>query len=197
MAYASRSGRARTNARDPRAHAICDRCGFRYNHQDLSWQMDWAGAKLTNLRILVCRSCTDMPQEQNRAIVITADPIPIVNARPEFFGQDEGPIGKQYSPTGYPNQLLFLVQLSNIGALPYLPKSPPSGGGAYWNDGNVLSVTAGGLYPLPTVLSLIAGTYWNNGGVVSVTPGAGTVIPLSMPLYKNLLWNNGGVICIS
>ena len=89
MAYGSISGRARTNARAPQAHAICDRCGFRYNHVDLRWQFDWAGASLINKRILVCNRCYDRPQEQLRAIVVPADPVPIQNPRVEYFAQYE------------------------------------------------------------------------------------------------------------
>ncbi len=52
MCYASRSGRASTNASNPQAHAICDRCGFRYNHVNLKWQYDWrcpiCGARKTS-----------------------------------------------------------------------------------------------------------------------------------------------------
>jgi len=82
MAYASRTGRARTSARSPQAHAFCDRCGGRYNHVDLSWQTDWAGASMVNKRILVCHSCLDQPQQQLRAIILQPDPIPILNPRP-------------------------------------------------------------------------------------------------------------------
>lgn len=89
MGYASRSGRAVTSSRNPRAHAICDRCGFRYNHDRLRFQMDWAGASMVNKRILVCESCYDMPQEQLRAIVLPADPMPIANPRVENFIQAE------------------------------------------------------------------------------------------------------------
>lgn len=85
MAYASRSGRARTSAKSPQAHAICDRCGFRYNHVNLKWQFDWSGASLVNRRMLVCNSCYDEPQQQLRAIVIPADPVPIQNPRIEYF----------------------------------------------------------------------------------------------------------------
>ena len=85
MGYASRSGRARTNASSPQAHAICDRCGFRYNWIDLKWQYDWRGAALQNLYILVCNRCTDTPQEQLRAIVVPADPTPIIQARVQDF----------------------------------------------------------------------------------------------------------------
>ena len=89
MGYASRSGRARTSATNPQAHAICDRCAFRYNHVDLKWQYDWAGASLINKRILVCNTCYDEPQQQLRAIIIPADPVPIVNPRVEPYAWDE------------------------------------------------------------------------------------------------------------
>ena len=89
MAYESQAGRARTNARNPQAHAICDRCGFRYNMVSLKWQFDWRGSQLTNTRILVCNDCLDTPQEQQRTITIPADPQPILNARPENFQDAE------------------------------------------------------------------------------------------------------------
>lgn len=85
MGYASQAGRARTSARNPQAHAICDRCGFRYNHVDLRWQFDWRGTSLQNIRLLVCNSCYDEPQNQLRAIVLPADPMPIVNPRVQDF----------------------------------------------------------------------------------------------------------------
>lgn len=85
MGYASQSGRARTSARGPQAHAICDRCGFRYNHVNLRWQFDWRGASLQNLRLLVCRTCEDTAQTQLRAIVVPADPMPIQNPRVQDF----------------------------------------------------------------------------------------------------------------
>lgn len=85
MAYASQAGRARTNPKSPQAHAICDRCGFRYNHVDLKWQYDWRGTSLQNIKLLVCDTCYDVPQEQLRAIVIPADPTPIMNPRTEDF----------------------------------------------------------------------------------------------------------------
>lgn len=89
MAYASLSGRARTNPSNPQAHAICDRCGFRYNRVNLNWQYDWRGATMQNIRILVCNTCMDTPQEQQRAIVVPADPMPIDQPRTQDFAQAE------------------------------------------------------------------------------------------------------------
>lgn len=88
MGYASRSGRAQTSAKRPRAFGVCDRCAIWYNHDQLSWQYDWAGASLINKRILVCRTCYDEPQQQLRAIVVPADPTPIINPRVEPFAFD-------------------------------------------------------------------------------------------------------------
>ena len=89
MAYASQAGRARTNPRSPEAHAICDRCGFRYNHVNLRWQYDWRGAALQNIRLLVCNTCYDEPQQQLRAIVVPADPMPINQPRLQDFATAE------------------------------------------------------------------------------------------------------------
>jgi len=78
-------GRARVSSRNPQAFGICDRCGFLYNHNQLQWQFDWAGASLINKRILVCDSCNDAPQQQLRSIVLPADPMPIVNPRTQDY----------------------------------------------------------------------------------------------------------------
>jgi hypothetical protein len=60
-----------------------------YNHHQLRWQYDWAGASLINKRILVCDSCYDEPQNQLRAIILPADPMPIVNPRTEPLAYDQ------------------------------------------------------------------------------------------------------------
>lgn len=107
MAYASRLGRARVNARSPQAAAICQRCGFVYNRVDIRYQYDWTGTSLQNLRVLVCDRCYDEPQEQARSIVIPADPVPVVNPSPEFYTLDETSYptltpGATNYPTGLP-----------------------------------------------------------------------------------------------
>jgi len=78
-------GRASVSSRNPRAFAICDRCGFLFNHNHLQWQFDYAGAGLINKRILVCSPCLDTPQNQLRAIVLPQDPTPIDNARVQDY----------------------------------------------------------------------------------------------------------------
>lgn len=88
MSYASRSGRARTSPSNPRAFGVCDRCARWWNRDQLLAQYDWRGAALANLNIYVCRDCYDTPQEQLRAIVLPADPVPISIPRTEPFVYD-------------------------------------------------------------------------------------------------------------
>jgi len=110
-------GRATISARSPRATAICDRCGFMYNHDQLQWQWDWLqGPRLFNLRILVCQPCLDVPQESGRTIVLPPDPVPIRNPRPESYVLADNPV----SYLGYNPQDNFLPQppqAVNIGNL--------------------------------------------------------------------------------
>lgn len=89
MAYASRSGRAFTSPSNPRAFAVCQRCGIWTNRDQLINQQQWRGAALLPLYIFVCRDCLDVPQEQLRAIVLSADPVPITLPFVEPFLQDE------------------------------------------------------------------------------------------------------------
>ena len=80
------TGRASVSLRSPETHAICDRCGFRYLHSQLRWQVQWSGAKLQNLRMLVCtQTCFDCPQPALKTIIIPPDPVPVLNPRPEQY----------------------------------------------------------------------------------------------------------------
>lgn len=81
MAYASKAGRARTDPRYPSAYAICDRCGFTYNHSDLQQQTEYGGTGLITFNILVCCECLDTPQPQLKALALPADPQPVRNPR--------------------------------------------------------------------------------------------------------------------
>jgi hypothetical protein len=89
MGYASISGRAITNPDSPKAFGVCDRCGIWYNHCNLSWQFDYRGRSLANIRILVCDRCNDDPQPQLKPRIIPPDPLPIANSRVEQFCYDE------------------------------------------------------------------------------------------------------------
>lgn len=73
----------------PEAMGICDRCGGAYGLRQLAWQFGWVGTILQNLRILVCPTCLDVPQEQLRTLILPPDPMPVMNARPEQFLLDD------------------------------------------------------------------------------------------------------------
>jgi hypothetical protein len=75
--------RAKVNPQSPRAFAICDRCGFLYNHSDLSWDTQWMGNQIKRTGFLVCQTCVDVPNPTLRPIRLPADPVPILNPRPE------------------------------------------------------------------------------------------------------------------
>jgi hypothetical protein len=76
-------GHARVDPQRPAAFAICDRCGFQYNHRDLKWQTQWAGTQLVRTGHLVCPTCYDKPNQTMRAKALPPDPVPILNPRPE------------------------------------------------------------------------------------------------------------------
>lgn len=85
-------GKAQVDRRRPRAFAVCDRCGFLYNRMNLQWQYEWAGPKTVNLNLLVCDPCLDIPQEQLRTFILPADPVPILNPRPERYKLADNPV---------------------------------------------------------------------------------------------------------
>lgn len=81
-------GRAKTSTSRPVSYAVCDRCGIWYNINQLSWQFQFAGPRLQNLRLLVCKTCLDVPQPQLMPRILPPDPTPTLNARPEPFAYD-------------------------------------------------------------------------------------------------------------
>lgn len=86
------------DSRRPEAIGYCDRCNCRWYHRELSWQFDWRGPKLANLRILVCPVCMDEPYPFNKPIVIGPDPYPIQDPRPGYLAQQAGPAPPPFFP---------------------------------------------------------------------------------------------------
>lgn len=76
---------ARVNASAPEAWCVCDRCAFVGNRVDFTFQHDWRGNQLANIRVLVCPKCLDVPFENNRPLILPPDPPPVLDARPELF----------------------------------------------------------------------------------------------------------------
>jgi hypothetical protein len=76
-------GHAKLDPQRPSAFAICERCGFLYNHRDLTFQMAWFGNAIRSTRWLVCPKCDDVPNPQMQAYKLPPDPVPIANPRAE------------------------------------------------------------------------------------------------------------------
>lgn len=89
---------------------------------DLKWQMDWRGPKLQNLRILVCDSCYDKYQPNGqRTFILPADPVPVPNARPEFYVPDDQPlsaigVSANFSHPSYGNRIGTMIYGGGINA---------------------------------------------------------------------------------
>ena len=77
---------------NPRARAVCDRCGQHWQLGDLLWQYEWSGPRLQNLRIYVCPPCLDKPQINIKTFVIPPDPVPVYNPRTEKYTLDDSPL---------------------------------------------------------------------------------------------------------
>ena len=73
----------------PSAFAICDICGFMYNHRDLRAAVQWQGNQVRKTGHSVCPTCWDAPNPVLRATVLPADPVPVLNPRAEKHGPDK------------------------------------------------------------------------------------------------------------
>jgi hypothetical protein len=82
-------GRASVDPENPATWAVCDRCGMLYCLHDLTWQHDWRGNAMANLRLLVCSRCLDAPSPWYRSLVLPPDPSPIINVRSNLYAIDE------------------------------------------------------------------------------------------------------------
>lgn len=147
---------AAVDASSPKAFAQCDRCGFWYNRDQLTEQIEWGGMNLYSTQALVCttgNNCYDKPNPQLRTIILPPDPVAVQNARPPNFEYEEaGPIQTTLSEdvaqgavllpvesvTGFEVSMLVWVQLNNAD----FAKCQVTGVDA---DANVLSI----LSPLP------------------------------------------------
>lgn len=91
MAYRWHPKLSETDPDNPSAWATCDRCGFISCIKDMVWQYDFRGSTmLQNTRFLVCGrpTCLDIPNPQTSPIILSPDPLPIFNSRPEPYTVD-------------------------------------------------------------------------------------------------------------
>jgi len=81
---------AETDPDHPRAWGVCDRCSRTWNLDKLKFQFDYRGTSTpVNIRVLCCPTCLDIPNPQLTPNVLSPDPAPIFNARPEPYTVDE------------------------------------------------------------------------------------------------------------
>src|ERR1700689_5205868 len=103
MAWRPHPRRARTNSNSPVAWGTSDRDGFVCNQRDLVNQYQWRGLRLMPTNVLVHPSELDIPQRQLGTIILSPDPLPILNARPEQYPADE--IWPRLTQQGQPRYL--------------------------------------------------------------------------------------------
>lgn len=90
MQYAFGRGRKyrtqpKFDARDPRAIAICDGCGFLVQHSHLRMKKEYRGGSVpVPTGLMVCASCDDVPQPYFRRLLLRPDPVPVRNPRPDY-----------------------------------------------------------------------------------------------------------------
>ncbi len=73
----------------PRGHGTCDKCSQINNLSALYWQMEYRGNALMRTGFRVCDKCLDIPYQGRRPIIIPADPVPLLDPRPENFLLEE------------------------------------------------------------------------------------------------------------
>ena len=92
MAYRWRGRFFEVDVDNPSAEGICDRCGLRFNLKNLAWQYGYQGSQTPqNMRLLVCQrgACNDPLNDQDSPNLLSPDPLPVYNARPENYVLDE------------------------------------------------------------------------------------------------------------
>ena len=80
---------ARTNPSNPAGWATCMRSGFCVNQKDLITQTEWRGLRVMPTGTLAYAKYIDKPQRQLGANILSADPVALMDARPEQYPADE------------------------------------------------------------------------------------------------------------
>jgi hypothetical protein len=74
---------------NPEHTALCQRCGSPNNRVNLMPQMQWAGMGLIDTGYRVCARCLDVPNPNERTLILPPDPAPIFDALPIAFPMEE------------------------------------------------------------------------------------------------------------
>ena len=103
MAWRPHPKHSRTNARYPSGWGTCDRSGFVGQQKELINQVEYRGLRLMPTNVFVLPEYADIPQRQLGTIILSPDPLPILNARPEQYPADE--IWPRLTQQGQPRYL--------------------------------------------------------------------------------------------
>lgn len=131
---------------NPRARAVCDRCGQHWQLSELLWQYQWTGPRLQNLRKFVCPPCLDKPQPNIKTFLYPPDPVPVLNPRVEQYVRDDSPLSAVgaspnfFQPT-YGSRIGSLVGAGGINSALDGNKAKPS-----WQSATDLSSTINSSY---------------------------------------------------
>jgi len=99
--------RCPTNVTRPRYVGICERTGFKFYYDDLTFQYDWRGNSLVNLNILVGQPFIDKPQEQLRPVITGPDSLPP-------FPRPSPPSYETQAAGGVPGPLTAITPVSRL-----------------------------------------------------------------------------------
>ena len=80
---------ARTDPNRPEGWATDMRSGFIVNQKNLIAQTEWRGLKVMPTGTLAYAKYIDQPQRQLGANILSADPVALMDARPEQYPADE------------------------------------------------------------------------------------------------------------
>lgn len=70
--------------RNPQGVAMCDGCGFWVNYPELREKQEYRGGwSPVGTGLFVCATCDDVPQPYYRRQVLSPDPVPLLNPRPD------------------------------------------------------------------------------------------------------------------
>lgn len=171
---------------NPRALAVCDRCGFIYNRHMLRQQYQWTGPRLQDVSMVVCPTCLDKPQEQLRTIVLPADPVPIEDPRPGEFASmqiSSSPVGPLTTWDVWSKGSGIVLSNGDLTA------ANSNAASANTQVRTAQTHISGKYY---AEISITGGAAFGNIGLMSVThPTTGSVLP-GDDIYSISLIGNGG-----
>jgi hypothetical protein len=115
------NNKARVNRRSPSAWAICDFCSKQVLRVDLVPDRQYMGTEIRETGFLVCKfTCVDVPQPQEKAILLPPDPLPVQDPRVDIapngnFGFTQYMLGNVVNDNGYRGIGFFRIGFSGIG----------------------------------------------------------------------------------